>query len=292
MCTVTALPRSLLSRSRSAAPLLLRVACNRDELVTRAAALPPVRLTAGNRQAVMPLDPQSGGTWIAVNDAGIVFTVLNANPATLPDPTTSRVSRGTIIPGLVGCASVSEALAHAAALRVNCFQPFKLLLFDRYQLVECWPENGRLRHRRSFLSGAVMRTSSGLGDAIVAGPRRTLFRHVFDAPIDPKSAQDFFHHHRWPGREAISVNMDRPGARTVSHTLIEIGLETIAVSYRATDAAQPVSDPTFLATPAVTQPCVRGIPCTKNVSPANSKPLSRTRLTMGLVRWQPQATTF
>ena len=84
-----------------------------------------------------------------------------------------------------------------------------------------------------------MRTSSGLGDAIVAGPRRTLFRRVFDAPIDPKCTQDLFHQHRWPGREAISVNMDRAGARTVSHTVIEIGLETIAVSYRASDAAQP-----------------------------------------------------
>jgi hypothetical protein len=219
---------------------VLRVACNRDELVTRAAALPPVRLTAGNRQAVMPLDPQSGGTWIAVNDAGIVFALLNATPVTPSSLTPSPVSRGTIIPGLVGCATVAEALARAAALRADRFQPFKLLLFDRYQLVECWPDAGRLRHRRSFLSGAVMRTSSGLGDAIVAGPRRTLFRRVFEEPIDPRCAQDLFHQHRWPGHEAISVNMDRSGARTVSHTVIEIGLETIAVSYRATEAAQPV----------------------------------------------------
>jgi hypothetical protein len=219
---------------------LLRISCNRDELATRVAALPPVRRTEGKRQTVMPLDPQSGGTWIAVNDLGIVFALLNANAAAASSPTTSPVSRGTIIPRLVGCASVSETLAHAAALQVDRFQPFKLLLFDRYQLAECWPDGDRLRHRRSFLYSAVMRTSSGLGDAIVTGPRRTLFRRFFDAPQDPIRAQDLFHQHRWPGREAISVNMERPDARTVSHTVIEIGLETIAVSYRATNAAQPV----------------------------------------------------
>src|SRR5262249_13957501 len=60
----------------------LRLACNRDELRSRPAALPPLVRNCDERQAIMPIDPVSDGTWIAVNDAGIAATLLNVNLAT------------------------------------------------------------------------------------------------------------------------------------------------------------------------------------------------------------------
>ena len=186
----------------------------------------------------MPIDPDSGGTWIAANDMGVVFAILNANPG-WPVPA-GEISRGLIIPTLVASTTVAEALRRAQELRADRYAPFRLLLFDRYQLVECWPEAGRIRHRRSFLYGAVMRTSSGLGDAVVAQPRRALFNRIFRNADDPCAAQDRFHDHAWPGREAVSVSMRRPDARTVSHTIVEIGLDTVTMSYRPVDSAQPV----------------------------------------------------
>jgi hypothetical protein len=238
MCTVTALPRSLLSRTWRSDPLLLRVACNRDERLTRPAAVPPMLMNAGACSAVMPIDPESGGTWIAANDMGVVLAILNANPG-WPVPR-GDVSRGLIIPSLVASTTVSEALRRAQDLRANRYAPFRLLLFDRYQLVECWPEAGRIRHRRSFLYGAVMRTSSALGDAVVTRPRRALFTRVFHAPDDPCAAQDRFHEHVWPGREAVSVNMRRPDARTMSRTIVEIGLNTVSMSYHSIESTQPI----------------------------------------------------
>lgn len=238
MCTITALPRSALSRTLSDEPLLLRVACNRDEQRTRPAGLPPTLWTAGSRSAVMPIDPQSGGTWIAANDTGIVFAILNVNPG-LP-VAAGEISRGTIIPGLLDAATVSEALQRAQRLQACRYRPFRLLLFDRHQLVECWPDSDRIRHRRSFLYGPVMRTSSGLGDAIVIGPRQNLFRSAFSDAIDPRQAQDRFHQHQWPGREHISVNMERADARTVSHTVVEVKLQSVSISYRPTDSAQAI----------------------------------------------------
>ena len=62
MCTVTAVPRARLAADLSPDRLLLRVACNRDELLTRQPALPPTLWVAGPRRAVMPIDPESGGT--------------------------------------------------------------------------------------------------------------------------------------------------------------------------------------------------------------------------------------
>jgi hypothetical protein len=51
MCTVTIIPTEH----------GMRRACNRDESPLRAAALPPRVVTVGKRQALMPIDPLSGG---------------------------------------------------------------------------------------------------------------------------------------------------------------------------------------------------------------------------------------
>jgi uncharacterized protein with NRDE domain len=59
---------------------VIRVACNRDEQVTRAAALPPVVRRIGGVRAMMPVDPVSGGTWVGADEAGVVMALLNYNP--------------------------------------------------------------------------------------------------------------------------------------------------------------------------------------------------------------------
>src|SRR5690349_16175849 len=55
----------------------IRLACNRDEQVSRPMACPPEVRTFGSNVAAMPIDPQSDGTWIGVNDAGVMMALLN-----------------------------------------------------------------------------------------------------------------------------------------------------------------------------------------------------------------------
>lgn len=246
MCTVTAIPRSrLTSASWSADPLMLRLVSNRDERRSRPEACPPVLHSIEGRRVVSPLDPESGGTWIAVNDCGLVFALLNSNPATpgsrLPaheghPAASSGISRGGVIPRLAGAASMSEALARLLDAGAERYRPFRLLMLDASQLVECWVDDGRLRHRRAYLQGPVMRTSSSLGDAVVEGPRRTLFRRFFRGSAHAAAAQDAFHEHQWPGREDVSVHMARVDARTVSRTVVEVSANFATMMYRA---AQP-----------------------------------------------------
>ena len=239
MCTVTVLPRALLVSDAPDDQLLLRVVCNRDEHTTRAPALPPKLWTAGPRRVLMPIDPAGGGTWIAVNDAGLVFVLLNASDGATT--TAGVVSRGTIIPALVGCGSVSGAVAQARLIRANRFAPFRLLIIDRFEVVDCRPVGDRIHHRRSPLRHAILRTSSGLGDAVVAGPRRALFRRTVPAARDARTAQDEFHRHQWPGRESISVNMRRHDAATVSRTVIEVREGSVRMSYDAIEWPHPIS---------------------------------------------------
>jgi hypothetical protein len=230
MCTVTAVPWVRLSSPAwTADPLLLRVECSRDELRTRAEALPPVVQTLEGRRVVMPLDPESGGSWIAANENGLVFSLLNVNQTNAP---AAGLSRGGVVPRLAAAASASDALARMLAMEAGRYRPFRLLILDASQLVECWIEGGRLRYRRAYLQDAVMRTSSSLGDAVVEGPRRTLFRRFFRAASRPAAAQDAFHEHQWPGREDVSVRMERGDALTVSRTIVEVSSRFATMIYR------------------------------------------------------------
>ena len=233
MCTVTALPKSRLSSPAWAAdPLLLRLVSNRDELRTRPEGLPPTVHTVEGRRVMMPLDPESGGTWIAANEHGLAFALLNANaPGRAP---TDGLSRGGLIPRVAPATSMGEALARLLNAEVERYRPFRLLMLDASQLVECWLEGARLRHRRAYLQGAVMRTSSSLGDGVVEGPRRTLFRRFFRGASHAAAAQDAFHDHQWPGREDVSVRMQRADAHTVSQTTLEVSAGFATMIYRAT----------------------------------------------------------
>jgi len=241
MCTVTILPESLVFSANGGAddPLRWRLACNRDELTTRTAALPPAITRAGSRLAIMPVDPESGGTWIGVNDAGLACSLLNvyggAAVASAP------VSRGTIIPPLMRYADVESALMWASQLDPGLYQPFRLLIADGRELAECCSDGHVLRHRRQQLNDAVIRTSSGLGDRLVAQPRAALFRKFLSATSNKVAAEDLFHLHQWRGREAVSVRMRRANARTVSHTVIEVRELTVSLAYRPADAAESVS---------------------------------------------------
>src|SRR4029079_17631075 len=58
---------------------------NRDERRGRAVALQPTVATFGARAAIVPIDPVGGGSWLGVNDAGLVAALLNRHAAPQPD---------------------------------------------------------------------------------------------------------------------------------------------------------------------------------------------------------------
>lgn len=216
MCTLTVVP---LPDGR------VRVAFNRDERPTRRAR-PPARSTVGDREAIFPIDVPSGGTWLAVNDAGLSLAVLNATPPKPHTPHTPARSRGVLIPALAGCDTPADALAELErASDYHDFAPFRLVLVGGGVLAEVrW--NGVLPMVASRLLGgtALLFTSSGLGDHLVEGVRRELFDGCFaGSPDGWEAAQDEFHRHRWADRPHLSVNMERATSRTVSHAVISMG---------------------------------------------------------------------
>jgi len=224
MCTVTIVPTT--------ADLgAWRMACSRDEQHSRAPALPPQDVRLNGVDALMPTDPVSNGTWVAVNAFGLALTLLNYN---LPNPPTGRIlSRGTIIPRLITAQSVGEVLAMAADIEADRMMPFRLVAFDGEAMM-LWRSTAPIQDAEPipWRGGPVMFTSSGLGDHRVEGPRRTLFTGWFGE--DPSAYADqqlAFHRHQWPGREHLSVCMHRDDARTVSYTTIDVTPDRIAMTY-------------------------------------------------------------
>jgi len=223
MCTVTVVP----------ARDTIRLACNRDELRSRPVALPPRIQQFGPRRAVLPVDTTSGGTWVAVNDAGLALALLNVNgkKGSYATPAVPQ-SRGKIIPALLHADTPLSAAFSALTLDPTQYAPFRLLLVNRRGGVEVNSDGTRIRLVwRIGLSSPKLFTSSGLGDQVVEGPRRQLFGEFFDRPGDRLARQDVFHLHRWPDRPHLSVCMDRQDARTVSHTVVSLGPDRVTLTY-------------------------------------------------------------
>jgi uncharacterized protein with NRDE domain len=213
----------------------LRIACNRDESRARPPARPPELRRAQLRTLIMPVDPVSDGTWIGVNDAGLAAALLNAYPAGVEAAVLTRqppLSRGTIIPTLLGSSSLDELVQRATAIDTSLFAPFRLVFADRREVVELrWAQSAMELKSREPLTRPMMFTSSGMGDELVDPPRRELFRGWFHSSADWPAEQDAFHRHSWPEAPELSVCMSRSDARTVSFTVVEVTTEATKLSY-------------------------------------------------------------
>lgn len=247
MCTVTIVPLVRSADGDPVAPVAraFRMACNRDESRQRPPALPPEMRRFGPRRAILPIDPLGGGTWVAVNDAGLAMTLLNAHPPGTPDDAPRRRtgrSRGLIIPDLLDCDGVASAVERAASIAAADYPPFRLILVDETMLGDVYSDGRAVRRRVSDRSPhPVMFASSGLGDELVDVPRRALFEEMFRNDADWVATQYVYQRHSWPDRRHLSVCMSRPEARTVSMTVITVRPETVELQYFGAPPDQPVA---------------------------------------------------
>jgi hypothetical protein len=213
----------------------VRMACNRDERLSRPEASRPRLRRAGNRTAVFPVDPVSGGSWIGVNDAGLALALLNRNRPGDARGLAVR-SRGTLIPRLLAAGTLAGLrrrlgrILHSDAPR---FEPFTLVAVHRGALGVAINDGRAWSFETRLLTRPIVFTSSSLGDALVTAPRRALFAALVRCSPRPLEGQRRFHRHRWPGRPEISVCLSRPDAATVSRTIVDIRGTRASLSYQS-----------------------------------------------------------
>ena len=233
MCTVTIVPHDD----------GFRLVCNRDERRDRAVATLPMLRRLPHGTAIFPVDPESGGTWVGVNAAGVAAALLNravsSSAASVNRPLRSR---GLIIPTVLDCNSVTDALDIATRLDPSQFDGFRLVVAQGSVGGVASSDGLTLSLQTLDVSRPSMLTSSSLGDDVVESPRRRLFERMMTSDRQTwLDAQGRFHAHQWPARADISIEMERPDARTVSRTLIHVTSQGIEMCYDALDAAEPIT---------------------------------------------------
>jgi uncharacterized protein with NRDE domain len=120
------------------------VAANRDEVVDRP-ALPPTLLTqapaiAGGK------DLKAGGTWLAINQFGVVAGLLNRRSPAPADPTLR--SRGQLCLQALHYPSVEQSVGFVTRQDGAAYNPFNLLIASPHAAVVADNRGGRIRTTR------------------------------------------------------------------------------------------------------------------------------------------------
>jgi len=125
MCTVVAL-----IRPEQPWPVIL--ATLRDERLDRAWD-PPAAHWPDRPGVVAGRDRTAGGSWLGVNRAGLVASVLNRPGSLGPDP--AKRSRGLLVLDALAETSAAVASTRLAASDGRAWRPFNLVLADRLDAI-------------------------------------------------------------------------------------------------------------------------------------------------------------
>ena len=228
MCTMTWIrPR----------PGELTVCFNRDEQRSRPAAEPPRTHTTGGLHFLAPTDPVGGGTWLAVNECGLVLALLNHYAVDHVWRARQPVSRGRLILGLIDAQEVEEVTWRMTHLRMEDYHPFLLATLDpaNRQTLHRW--DGHHIEARELMEGDLPLTTSSVDTRHVLAHRQRAFQRARETAHGINlAALERYHAHRDELGGAYSVCMTRPDAQTVSYSQVTITPDGIQFLY------QPIAD--------------------------------------------------
>lgn len=123
MCTVV-----ILRRPEHPWPVI--IGANRDEMADRPWQ-PPARHWPERADVVAGLDELAGGTWMGLNDSGVVACILNRHGTLGPAP--DKRSRGELVLEALDHADAADAAQALAALDPQAYRPFNLLIADNHK---------------------------------------------------------------------------------------------------------------------------------------------------------------
>lgn len=207
----------------------LHVFFNRDERKARPKAITPQHDDALN--AIYPIDPQGGGTWLAAASSGAVYALLNNYQATYT-PLSPKQSRGQIIKTVLASAHQPLNQLHDA-LPLAQVAPFTLVHFpagmthDDDICVLDW--DGVALLKRPPVCSPLVSSSVDFEDA--SANRLRCFARAEATPEGYAAC----HASHWPERGSLSVCMHRELGQTVSFSHIHVCAD--AVSFRYVDGS-------------------------------------------------------
>ena len=215
MCTLI-----LLRRPQHHWPLLL--AGNRDEMPDRPWAS-PARHWSDRPGTVAGLDRLAGGSWMGLNDQGVVCVVMNRVGTLGPDP--QKRSRGELVLEVLEHAEAKAAARALSDLEPRSYRRFNLLIGDPRHCF--WLRHDGLNIETTPVPpGLHMLTSMELDDE--ADPRIRRYLPLFRAAATPDPDREQWG--GWPG--LLSSSRYTPGeARSAAMCFrLDTGLCTLSSS--------------------------------------------------------------
>ena len=260
--------------------------CNRDELHTRGAALPPAVRERNGVTFIAPLDSDFGGTWISVNQFGLSLCLLNGNSGTTigsPKPLDFSVtSRGLLVLDLIDSRTSIEVAARVAACDLRQYRPFTIVVLAPAERSTWRPASGEAEDQHGNKPGSVSieaaprlatgeplliewtgaacciqagrqiaapLVSSSFDAAKVAAARHQLFaRSARSSEIDVELLRRFHASHE-PARGPLSPCMHREDAATVSFSWIRVRGRRIEFLYLPHSPCEASRDVPFFNRP-------------------------------------------
>ncbi len=195
---------------------------NRDEKLTRVPGLPPTKICVNGHQVICPSEP-TGGTWIALNDAGVCFALINWYSVT--DRVTKQpISRGDVVKIVRGLRSPRLADEAVSSLPLKHLNPFRLIgIFPANREILEW----RWNLRRLAVALRRWRTqqwiSSGFDERMAQNIRDRTFRTSLAATSEPElRCLRTLHKSHCPSAGPFSTCVHRSDAGTVSFTEVVV----------------------------------------------------------------------
>ncbi len=196
MCTLV-----ILRRPGHRWPLL--IAANRDEMLDRPWRN-PARHWPDRAGVVAGRDMLAGGSWLGLNDEGVVAGVLNrvGSLGTAPD----KRSRGELVLEALDHADAAEAATALADLDGRAYRPFNLIVADANEAFWLRHDGGRPVFME-IPEGLSMFTAHERNDA--ASPRIRTHLPAFEAAPPPEPARGL-----WQSWETLLARKAEAGAES------------------------------------------------------------------------------
>jgi uncharacterized protein with NRDE domain len=189
MCTLV-----LLRRPGHDWPLVL--GANRDEMIERPAK-PPARHWPDRPEVVAGLDELAGGSWLGVNDHGVVAGMLNRTGSLGPAP--GQRSRGELVLEALDHADALDAAMALGEIDPHAYRSFNMIIADNrdtFWLRHADPTGALPVEVRALGPGLAMIAAGDLDDTQTPRLRRFRPRFAAAASPDPGSAD-------WAAWEAL-----------------------------------------------------------------------------------------
>jgi len=217
------------------------LAMNRDEQHSRAKGLPPQTVVIDGRAVICPSEP-GGGTWIAMNDAGVTFALINWYSVRDTVKANSS-SRGGVVKSVAAQISPTGTSRVLRTLPLHQMSPFRLLAIFPAQKEVCqWRWNLKSLVCRKQRWKSQQWISSGYDEPAAQRMRSKTFRLALrQSNAGRLEWLRRLHRSHTPACGPFSTCMHRADAATVSYTEIICSPNRMAMAYANTAPCQSVT---------------------------------------------------